>query len=106
MPESLASRTLVIVPTYNEAAHVETLVVAILQAAPAITILFVDDNSQDGTQEKLPLMQHQYGNKVYLLSRFGKKCVAVRDEAAWSELVACGANRVVGTEQEIGLWNC
>jgi len=72
MPESLASRTLVIVPTYNEAANVETLVVAIFQAVPAITILFVDDNSQDGTQEKLSRMQHQYGNKVHLLSRAGK----------------------------------
>ncbi len=72
MPESLASCTLVIVPTYNEAANVETLVAAILQAIPAVNILFVDDNSQDGTQEKIALMQHQYRNKVYLLSRAGK----------------------------------
>ncbi len=69
MPESLASCTLVIVPTYNEAETVETLVAAILQAIPAVNILFVDDNSQDGTQEKIALMQHQYRNKVYLLSR-------------------------------------
>jgi UDP-GlcNAc3NAcA epimerase len=30
---------------------------------------------------------------------FGKKCVTVRDETEWRELVACGANKVVGTEE-------
>jgi UDP-GlcNAc3NAcA epimerase len=29
---------------------------------------------------------------------FGKKCITVRDETEWTELVDCGANRVVGTE--------
>ncbi len=30
---------------------------------------------------------------------FGKKCVTVRDETEWLELVEAGANRVVGTEE-------
>lgn len=30
---------------------------------------------------------------------FGKKCVTVRDETEWSELVEAGANRVVGTQE-------
>ena len=72
MPESLASCTLVIVPTYNEAENVATLVAAILQALSTVNILFVDDNSPDGTQEKIALMQHQHRNKVYLLPRAGK----------------------------------
>jgi len=29
---------------------------------------------------------------------FGKKCITVRDETEWTELVAGGANRVVGTD--------
>ena len=45
MSVSLESRTLVIVPTYNEAANIATLVAAILQATPAVDILFVDDHS-------------------------------------------------------------
>jgi dolichol-phosphate mannosyltransferase len=73
MPESLASRVLVIVPTYNEAENVETLVATLVQAAPAVDILFVDDNSQDGTQDKISLVQRQHENKVYLLSRAGKR---------------------------------
>jgi UDP-GlcNAc3NAcA epimerase len=30
---------------------------------------------------------------------FGKKCITVRDETEWTELVECGANRVVGAEE-------
>ena len=72
MSASLASRTLVIVPTYNEADNIAILVTAIFQATPAVDILFVDDHSQDGTQDKIRLMQHQYRSKVHLLSRAGK----------------------------------
>jgi glycosyltransferase involved in cell wall biosynthesis len=72
MSTSPASRTLVIVPTYNEADTIATLVTAIFQATPAVDILFVDDHSQDGTQDKITLRQHQYGPKVHLLSRAGK----------------------------------
>src|SRR5215468_746985 len=72
MPESLASCTLVIVPTYNEAENVATLVAAILQALSTVNILFVDDHSPDGTQEEIALMQYQHRNKVYLLPRAGK----------------------------------
>src|SRR5437870_13643751 len=72
MSASLESCTLIIVPTYNEADNIATLVAAIMQATPAVDILFVDDNSQDGTQEKITLMQHQYGHKVHLLARAGK----------------------------------
>jgi len=72
MPVSLTSRTLVIVPTYNEADNIATLIAAIFQATPAVDILFVDDHSQDGTQDKIMLMQHQYEHQVHLLSRAGK----------------------------------
>src|SRR5215510_590805 len=72
MSAPLASRTLVIVPTYNEADNIAILVTAIFQATPAVDILFVDDHSQDGTQDQIRLMQHQYGPKVHLLSRAGK----------------------------------
>ncbi len=30
---------------------------------------------------------------------FGKKCITVRDETEWTELVECGANRVVGSDE-------
>ena len=53
-------------------ANVEILVAALFQAVSAVGILFVDDHSQDGTQEKIARIQHQYRDKVYLLPRADK----------------------------------
>jgi len=72
MSPSLPSHTLFIVPTYTEADNIAPLVTAILQATPTVDILFVDDHSQDGTQDQITLMQHQYGPQVYLLARASK----------------------------------
>lgn len=41
--------TLVIVPTFNERGNVKGIVEATLRASPRLDILFVDDNSPDGT---------------------------------------------------------
>jgi len=43
--------TLVIVPTYNELAGLESIVGRIRSAVPAATVLIVDDSSPDGTGE-------------------------------------------------------
>jgi len=42
-------KTLVIMPTYNERASLETTVLAVLEQAPTVDILVVDDGSPDGT---------------------------------------------------------
>ena len=49
-PELMSKRTLVIVPTFNEAENVERLLGAILERyADHLDILVIDDNSPDGT---------------------------------------------------------
>ena len=45
------SDTLVIIPTYNEKVNAEPIAKAVLAACPEAEILFVDDNSPDGTGE-------------------------------------------------------
>lgn len=47
------SRPLIVVPTYNEADNVETLFDGIAVHAPQADVLFVDDNSQDGTTDRI-----------------------------------------------------
>lgn len=42
-------KTLVIVPTYNELENIPNIIRAILEKAPQVHILVVDDNSPDGT---------------------------------------------------------
>ncbi len=44
-----AERALIVVPTYNEAANLSTLVTQVLEQDPRLEILVVDDNSPDGT---------------------------------------------------------
>jgi len=41
--------TVVVIPTYNEAPHIEKLISQILYLQPEFNILVVDDNSPDGT---------------------------------------------------------
>jgi len=41
--------TLIIIPTYNECENVRTIAEGVLKKSPEVDILFVDDNSPDGT---------------------------------------------------------
>lgn len=50
-PATTAPATLVVVPTYNEAAGIEVLLDRVLAADPHLRILVVDDSSPDGTAE-------------------------------------------------------
>ncbi len=45
----VASKTLVIVPTYNEIANIADVIQRLKSATPDVDILIVDDNSPDGT---------------------------------------------------------
>jgi dolichol-phosphate mannosyltransferase len=42
-------KTLVVMPTYNEAKQIELTIQSVLSHQPAVSILVVDDNSPDGT---------------------------------------------------------
>jgi dolichol-phosphate mannosyltransferase len=64
-------RTLVVIPTYDEADHVEPLARRVLAALPEAEILFVDDASPDGTAERVRRLG-EGDRRVRLLSRPGK----------------------------------
>lgn len=64
-------RTLVIVPTYNEARNIEWLARAVLQQGDQIDLLFVDDNSPDGTGEVADRLARQ-SPRVSVIHRPGK----------------------------------
>jgi len=65
-------KTLVIIPTYNERENIAAIIPAVLQAAPSVEILVVDDNSPDGTQDIVRSLQAQEP-RIHLLSRRGKE---------------------------------
>jgi dolichol-phosphate mannosyltransferase len=64
-------RVLVIVPTYNERDNVATVVAEFLKPAPDADLLFVDDNSPDGTGELIDRMVAS-DPRVHVLHRAGK----------------------------------
>lgn len=63
--------TLICVPTYNERDNVRSLAEAIFRNLPAADILFIDDNSPDGTGALLDEMASQEA-RIHVLHRPGK----------------------------------
>jgi dolichol-phosphate mannosyltransferase len=62
---------MLIIPTYNECDNIATLVSRIRSAAGNEPILFVDDNSPDGTSDEIRRIQTTDPN-IHLLQRPGK----------------------------------
>ncbi|WP_241728103.1 glycosyltransferase, partial [Dietzia sp. DQ11-38-2] len=50
-PAAASSRTLVIIPTYDERDNLPGVVERLLASAPDVAVLIADDNSPDGTGE-------------------------------------------------------
>jgi dolichol-phosphate mannosyltransferase len=66
-----SERVLIVVPTYNERDNVENVVTQFLGPLPEAEILFVDDNSPDGTGELLDRLAAA-SSRVHVLHRPGK----------------------------------
>ena len=64
-------KVLVITPTYNEVENIEKLIREITDINPKIDILVVDDNSPDGTADKVRQLQKEFKN-LHLIQREGK----------------------------------
>lgn len=62
-------RAIVVIPTYNEADNLESLVQQIQQHANGLHILIVDDNSPDGTGKIADALSEKNGSKVFVLHR-------------------------------------
>jgi dolichol-phosphate mannosyltransferase len=84
MSDKWNGRVSVIVPIYNEAAHVEELLRAI-QASPAKKeIILVDDGSTDGTREKLASFPPTDGLTIVFHENNYGKGAAVRTALAYA----------------------
>lgn len=60
------SDCLVIIPTFNEIENVEAIIEAVFQLEKEFHVLIVDDNSPDGTAQKVMAMQEIYANRLFL----------------------------------------
>ena len=84
MVAPMSDRVLIVVPTYNERDNVDEVVRKFLTPVPEAELLFVDDNSPDGTGARLDELAT--GNpRVHVLHRPGKLGLgtAYLDGFAW-----------------------
>ena len=64
-------RTLIIIPTYNERDNVSKMVSVVVGLQQGYHILFIDDNSPDGTAEQIEALMEKHPT-VFLEKRAGK----------------------------------
>lgn len=65
-------KTLVVIPTYDERENVEPMAKAVLEQASEIELLFVDDNSPDGTGDVLDTLAKD-NTRIHVLHRQAKE---------------------------------
>ena len=68
----MSSKSLIIIPTYNERENVNAIIDAILNLDDDFNLLIVDDNSPDGTADIVRGLQNRYQGRLNLESRKGK----------------------------------
>ena len=68
----MSSKSLIIIPTYNERDNVNAIIDAILNLDNDFNLLIVDDNSPDGTANIVRGLQNRYQGRLHLESRKGK----------------------------------
>lgn len=66
------SDSLVIIPTYNEIENVERMTRKMMSLSKDFHILFVDDNSPDGTADVIRALKTEFDGRIYLEQRSGK----------------------------------
>ncbi|HRP52554.1 MAG TPA: polyprenol monophosphomannose synthase [Fluviicola sp.] len=67
------SKSIVIIPTYNEKENVVQMAEAVLNLDVPFHILFVDDNSPDGTAQIIEQLITRFPQQIFLEKRAGKQ---------------------------------
>ena len=68
----MKTKSLIIIPTYNEKENVEKMIDAVLTLQGGFDVLFVDDNSPDGTASLIEKAKDKTPNRVHIEKRAGK----------------------------------
>jgi dolichol-phosphate mannosyltransferase len=89
-------RTIVVLPTYNEAENLPLMVDA-LMALPLddLNILVVDDNSPDGTGDIAEGLSSKYPDHIYVLHRQEKNGLGEAYVAGFKHALSLGADYII-----------
>jgi dolichol-phosphate mannosyltransferase len=92
--------SVVVVPTYCEAANITALLDGVLAAVGDLDVLIVDDNSPDGTAARVR-SHPAFGRRVHLLSRPGKAGLGAAYRAGFGWALAAGYDVVVQMDADL-----
>lgn len=67
------SKSIVIIPTYNEIENIESIIRSVFSQSVDFHILVVDDNSPDLTAYKVKELSNEFENRLHLLERSNKQ---------------------------------
>ena len=84
----------VVIPTYNERENAALMAEAVLKAAPEANILFVDDNSPDGTGEVIDALAAKE-RRIGCLHRKAKEGLGRAYVAGFAKALENGADRII-----------
>ena len=87
-------RTIVVLPTYDEAENLPLIVPQILEQSPDLEVLVVDDNSPDGTG-KLADDLVAASSRVHVLHRANKQGLGAAYRAVIAHALLLGADQVI-----------
>ncbi len=73
MSSSPAARAVVVIPTYNEAENVRSVLQRVLALPLGIDVIVVDDGSPDGTARIVAQVADERPGRVHLIERTGKQ---------------------------------
>lgn len=86
----------VVIPTYNEADNLPTMVGELLALGlPGLRILIVDDNSPDGTGKIADDLARRHPERMHVIHRSGKLGLGTAYLTGFAEAMEQGADRIV-----------
>jgi len=86
-------KTIVVIPTYDEKDNVAPMVEAVL-STPDIELLFVDDNSPDGTGDRIEELIKS-NPRIHCLHRMKKEGLGRAYVAGFAKAIELGADKIV-----------
>lgn len=66
------TKSIVVIPTFNEIENIESIIRAVFSLPQPFHILIVDDNSPDGTHQKVLELQKEFPNQLFEVLRTKK----------------------------------